>query len=140
MPDGTPFDNPDGLWRFGTWDYTDVRTGPKRNRPEVVEQTKAIEALTAAVESVIYAIRLPDGVIKIGCTKNLSRRRLSYRGGEVLAFRPGDYPEEQAIHKSLARHLVYGREWYKPVPAVIDVVNEIRDHFHLEPLPYEDAA
>jgi hypothetical protein len=38
MPDGTPFDDNDGLWRFGTWADTEVRTGPKRNRAELAEQ------------------------------------------------------------------------------------------------------
>ena len=140
MPDGTPFDDTDGLWRYQTWANTEVRTGAKRNRYELAEQASAIRALTGSEPSVIYAVQLPDGVIKIGCTTNLARRRHAYRDADILAFRPGTMDEEQAIHKSLKRHLVHGREWYRPVPAVIDVVNEIRDHFHLEPLPYEDAA
>lgn len=140
MPDGTPFDEPDGLWRFGTWADTEVRTGPKRNKPERVEQTRALRALTAGVESVLYAVRLPDGVIKIGCTTDLATRRLSYRDGEILAFIPGTFADEKAIHKTLAPHVAWGREWYRPAPAVIAVVNEMRAHFNLEPLPYEDAA
>lgn len=139
MPDGTPFKDPGGLWLHGGWE-TEVRTGPKRNRAELVEQVNAIRALVGDAPSVIYAVRMPDGIIKIGCTTNLVRRRYGYYDAEILAFRPGDLAEEKAIHASLAEHLVRGREWYKPVPAVLDVVNDLRGHFNLEPLPYEDAA
>lgn len=140
MPDGTPFDETDGLWRYGTWADTEVRTGPKRNRAELVEQTNAIRALTGDAESVIYAVQFPDGVIKIGCTTNLVRRRYGYRQHEILGFRPGDMAEEKAIHETLSPHLAWGREWYHPVPAVLDVVNGMRAHFNLEPLPYVEAA
>ena len=143
MPDGTPFQHSDGYWEYGFkgWFDTDVRTGPHRNRSERREQNEGIRALTGDAETVIYAIQLADGVIKIGCTSDLATRRISYGADSViLAFLPGDFADEKAIHKSLAEHTARGREWYKPVPAVLDVVNEMRDHFHLEPLPYVDAA
>lgn len=141
MPDGTPFKNPDGYWSYQTWDDTEVRTGPRRNLAERNEQVEAIRSLTLETPSVVYAIQLPDGVIKIGCTADLVTRRNSYgMDAVILAFVPGDFADELAIHKALAAHRARGREWYNPVPAVLDVVNEMRDHFHLEPLPYEDAA
>lgn len=141
MPDGTPFKNTDGYWSYGTWDDVEVRTGPRRNLAERNEQVEAIRSLTLDTPTVVYAIQLPDGVIKIGCTADLVSRRNAYgMDAAILAFIPGDFADEKAIHKSLAEHTARGREWYKPVPAVLDVVNEMRDHFNLEPLPYVDAA
>jgi hypothetical protein len=140
MPDGTPFKNPDGYWSYQTWTDVEVRTGPERNRYELAEQRQAIRALTGAAKSVIYAVRFTDGVIKIGCTTNFARRRTDYRNAEILAFRPGTMDEERAIHASLRRHVVHGREWYRAARDVIDVVNDLRSHFNLEPLPYEEAA
>lgn len=141
MPDGTPFKNTDGYWSYQTWTDTEVRTGPKRNQAERNEQVEAIRSLTVETPSVIYAVQLPTGIIKIGCTTDLVTRRNVYGSDSViLAFMPGNMDEEMDLHKSLAAHTAWGREWYHPVPAVLDVVNEMRDHFHLGPLPYVDAA
>jgi hypothetical protein len=76
MPDGTPFDDNDGLWRFGTWADTEVRTGPKRNRAELAEQRQVIRALTGAAKSVLYAVRFPDGVTSTS-SRFPTRKRLS---------------------------------------------------------------
>lgn len=92
----------------------------------------AVRALQAG-HHVIYALRLRDGIIKIGCCKDLANRS-SGLGGQILAFREGDFAEELEIHRSLIEHRAHGREYYHPVPAVIAVVNEMRQHFDLPPL------
>jgi len=91
-------------------------------------------AALRAFGPVVYAVRLPDGIVKIGHTTNLARRLNRLQAEEVLAFKPGTYEDEQAIHDRLVEHVAHGREYYRPVPAVIAVVNELRAHFGMEPI------
>ena len=86
------------------------------------DRAQAIRALTGG-EQVVYAARLPDGTVKIGCSGNLaSRRRCIAPGAEILGFMPGDYDDEQAIHQTLKAHRARGWEYYHPTPAVLAVV------------------
>lgn len=95
------------------------------------DRSQAIRALCGG-ERVIYAIRLRDGVIKIGCTARLDRRRAWFGpDAEVVGFIPGDFDDERAIHDSLAPHVERGREYYRPEPPVLAVVNQMRDRFNL---------
>ena len=81
---------------------------------------------------VLYAIELPDGVIKIGCTRNLYyRRRMVGRGAEILGFIPGDLDDEKAIHAELKPHRARGHEYYRRTPEVLAVVNRMRDAYNL---------
>jgi hypothetical protein len=99
----------------------------RRNR----DRAQALRALTLG-ESVVYAIRVGDGTIKIGCSASLARRRRCVSSSaEILGFVPGGLDEEQAVHASLAAHRARGREYYHPHPAVLAVVNEMRDRFNL---------
>ncbi len=85
--------------------------------------------------AVIYAARLPDGVIKIGCTSNLGVRMWQLGAGTtLLGFRPGLRPEELQLHRTLRAHVHHGREYYHPTPEVMAVVNEMRDTLGLEPV------
>jgi hypothetical protein len=97
--------------------------------------------LIQAGRSLVYAIRFPEGIIKIGCSKNLAQRIYAYQadGGELIGFMPGEYEDEQEIHRSLREHLARGREWYKSDPAVLAVANEMRRACNLEPLPSQAA-
>jgi hypothetical protein len=86
--------------------------------------------------SVIYAARLADGTIKIGCTTHFGQRLTWLKSHvgldvELLAFRFGAYEDEQAIHASLREHLRRGREYYHPDPEVLAVVNAMRDDLHM---------
>ena len=88
---------------------------------------------------VVYALRLSDGVIKIGFTRNLESRehgvrRQSGNATELLAFQPGTYDDEQAIHARLTEHVAHGREYYHPVPEVLAAVNEMRDALNMPQL------
>lgn len=91
-------------------------------------------AALRAVGEVVYAARVGD-VVKIGHTVDLATR---LRGlgvdAVVLAFAPGSYADEQALHRRLADHLHHGREWYYPTPGVLRVVNELRAALGLEPV------
>lgn len=85
---------------------------------------------------VVYAARLADGVIKIGFTKNIGDR-LRYLGCNfegLLALVPGTLDDERAIHARLVAHRARGREYYHPVPEVLDAVNIMRATFGIEPL------
>lgn len=99
-----------------------------------VDRSAAIRALTGG-QPVVYALRLSDGVIKIGCSEHLELRRKNVEAGaQILAFRPGTLDDEKAIHATLVPHRARGFEFYHPTPEVIDVVNEMREHFNLPPL------
>lgn len=108
--------------------------GKQRNRRE----TKAgrghdrAEALRAILgnRSAIYAIRTKAGDIKIGCTTRLWMR-VNEVGGEILAFRFGDFDEEWSIHASLRQHVARRQEYYHPAPEVMAVVNAMRDEWNL---------
>ena len=101
------------------------------------DRAEAIRALCGS-ESVVYACRLSGGIIKIGCSSRLDRRRRCIAAeAEVLGFIPGDFDDEAAIHGRLQAHVAHGREYYHPAPAVMAVVNAMRDRFNLPHLSAE---
>lgn len=77
---------------------------------------------------VVYAMRLEDGIIKIGCTKNLANRSFQLHG-QIIAFRLGDFDDEKTIHEDLKPHRARGHEYYHPTPEVFAYVNDMRDDF-----------
>lgn len=104
---------------------------PMTDRQRDRDRAEAVRALTGG-QLTLYACRLADDTIKIGCTRELDKRRKKFGPGtEILGFMPGDYDDEQAIHASLVAHRAHGHEYYHPTPQVLDVVNEMRDHFGL---------
>lgn len=93
--------------------------------------------------SVVYAARLKDGTVKIGYSENFADRLRSIKsytgqGVELLAFRPGTYDDEQAIHAALSAFRApitkYSREYYMPAPDVLAVVNEMRSDLGMDPI------
>jgi hypothetical protein len=112
-------DREDGYAVSAMWQYVGETTLPRKTAMQALQQGR-----------VIYAMRLPDGAIKIGCCADLANRA-SQLHGQILGFRPGDIPEETEIHRSLRRHVARGREYYHPRPEVIAFVNELRDEFDL---------
>ena len=98
-----------------------------------VGQKAALHALQQG-RTMLYAMRLRDGLIKIGITADVAQRRMQLRG-EILGFTFGDLADELAIHHALAAHVHHGREWYNPTPEVMAVVNGMRENFGLDPLP-----
>lgn len=98
------------------------------------ERAAAIDAVIGD-RSVVYAIRLADGVVKIGCTSNFRRRRRDFGAAtKLLAFQFGDAADEREIHRRLRQHLARGREYYHPAAEVIAVVNEMREKWNLPPI------
>lgn len=85
---------------------------------------------------VIYAIKLRDGMVKIGHTTDIANRVHAYDCGfdGLLALKPGTLQDEQAIHATLVAHRAMGREYYHPTPEVLAVVNDLRATFGFEPI------
>lgn len=84
----------------------------------------------------IYAIRCPDGVIKIGHTRDLMARRRHFDSAPdaILAIKPGTYDQEQAIHARLKPSLARGHEYYHPTPDVLAFVNGLRSELGAQPV------
>lgn len=104
----------------------------KSNRYGEIPRSPVLHALTGGGH-VVYALRLPDGAIKIGCSKNLANRASGLHG-QILGFMPGDFDDEQAIHDALKPHRAHGWEYYHATPEVLAVVNRMRERFDLVPL------
>ena len=88
--------------------------------------------------SVLYAIRLADGLIKIGWTSNLYgrwRQLASTDGADrVLGFTFGSRDDETELHHQLTGHAAHGREYYHPHPDVLAVINGWRVALGREPV------
>lgn len=84
----------------------------------------------------IYAIRCPDGIVKIGRTRDLMARRRHFDSAPeaILAITPGTYEEEQALHDRLQASVARGREYYHPTPEVLAFVNSLRSALGVEPV------
>jgi hypothetical protein len=121
-----------------TWQLTGREFGghqPKHNPHGGLQRTTAMRLLGA----VVYAARLSDGSIKIGWTERFDLRlhwlkHYAQQDVELLAFRPGTYEDEQAIHAALTEHLHHAREYYHSTPEVMAVVNEMRTALHMPPI------
>lgn len=118
-----------------------LRSYPDRSRWEYRTPSKA----HASAEyhelhgSLMYAVRFPDGTIKIGHTGQIARRltNLIKDGGgmpDVLAIKPGTMEDEAAVHEHLKPHRRHGNEWYHPHPDVLALVNQWRADLGREPV------
>jgi hypothetical protein len=98
------------------------------------ERAAAIDAVIGD-RSVVYAIRLADGIIKIGCTSNFRKRRRDFGAAtRLLGFQFGEVADEKRIHTQLRQHRARGREYYHPVPEVMDIVNSMRQSLGIDTL------
>lgn len=96
-----------------------------------LDRAQAIRSIQQG-EPMVYAMRLTDGIIKIGCSRDVaSRRKCVGADAEILAFRFGDEVDEQAIHETLIPHRARAWEYYHPTPEVLAVVNDMREEFGL---------
>ena len=113
-----------------TWELTGKQFGGAHERHGYVgglHRTTAMRLLGA----VVYAARLDDGSIKIGWTERFDLRlhwlkHHAKQNVELLAFMPGTYDDEQAIHAELIDHRHHGHEYYHPTTEVLTVVNDMR--------------
>jgi hypothetical protein len=94
---------------------------------------QSVPALARAVGDVVYFIRCADGLIKIGWTRTIARRRTELTSGwaNLLAIKPGTFADEQALHHALRAHIAHGREYYHPTPEIMGLINEIRGTYGL---------
>lgn len=91
---------------------------PNANRSEVAAQAGEM----------LYAVLTTDKLIKIGYTSNLFERKRGYGDAKILAFMPGNYQDEQAIHRALVEDRARGHEYYRSTDEVLEVVNAMRDY------------
>ncbi len=105
------------------------------SRMYATEGGRSPRDLARDVGPCIYAMRVDDGVIKIGYSENIYERitRLG-RLSDVLAIVPGTFEQEQAIHQSLVTHRAHRREYYHPVPDVLAAVNQMRETVGMDPI------
>jgi hypothetical protein len=93
-------------------------------------------------EQFVYSLITREGAVKIGCSQNLMNRKNGIGFGGVrhfVGFRPGGYPEEREIHRSLTEHRIFGtREYYYPNPGVLPAINDMREWMGIEPLNRRD--
>lgn len=109
-----------------------VTNSSETQRLTVLAATEQRNEALRALGSVVYAVRLPDDVIKIGYTADLATRAQALGAVEILGFRPGGFAEEQLIHATLVAHRHHGREHYHPTPEVLATVNDMRAELGLD--------
>lgn len=91
-------------------------------------------------ESCVYALLTKHGAVKIGVSANLAQRKTSMAFGgfsRFLAFTPGLYEDEQAIHAAMPADLRLAghREYYYPLyELVLPPINAMRDSMGLDRL------
>jgi hypothetical protein len=90
----------------------------------------------------IYAVRMADGLIKIGWSGHPGERTSRLAGiNNILGIRLGATREdENEIHRRLDGHAVRGREWYADTPAVREVVNAMRAEMGMPPLDAREGS
>ncbi len=64
-----------------------------------------------------------NGLIKIGCSRNL-RRRMASLGARLLAAIPGDFAKEKEIHREYAYARSHG-EWFLRDPSLMNFIASI---------------
>src|SRR5690554_6020759 len=85
-------------------------------------------SLAGLISEVVYFARTKDNLVKIGHTADLERR--VHKIGPwscLLAFIPGDYDDEQEMHRRFREYRARGYEYYYPASELLDHVDEIRD-------------
>jgi len=113
--------------------------GERRGPGRALTTASALRALGP----IVYAVRLTDGLIKIGHSADFAQRRRCIGGhsSEMLAVIPGaTRADEQAIHAQLTDHVHHGREYYNPTPGVLQVVNRMREQIGLDHPVTQEAS
>lgn len=116
-----------------------VGRGHRRGAPRSPSRWETAEASPNAIARdvgpVIYAMRQPGGIIKIGHTANIANRISSLGGWKhLIALKPATRADELALHKTLRAHVHHGREYYNATPEVLAVVNDMRSALRLDPI------
>lgn len=91
----------------------------------------------------VYFTQHPEtGAVKIGCSAHLERRFAQLRCDmkadlQLLASVPGDFHDEERLHRQLASHRRVG-EWFNPHPEVMAVIRHVQFKGALPPVPEDD--
>jgi hypothetical protein len=126
------------------WSRNKARTGrvsrdwALRTKGDYLERPLAAHGARESLGEVVYAIRTPDGLIKIGSTTHLGRRLINLKSQfgehEFLCFQPGSLADEKAIHIRWRKYRAHGKEWYHPAPEILDWINENRQALGRDPV------
>jgi hypothetical protein len=113
------------VWNFFEQQTTEraVRAEKWRAEDERYEAEKA--ALRQDREGFVYYLMVGER-LKIGYSVDVKRRMRAYPpGSELLAVEPGDRDLETQRHRQFAGSRTDGREWFRPTPDILDLVEEI---------------
>lgn len=108
----------------GSLDASGVYQSPKRaglGHDPVISRAQALRSLPP----VVYFMRMPDGIIKIGHSSSLNYRVHALRG-RLLGFVPGTREDETRHHQRVRHLLHHGREWFSPGPDLCEYINQVR--------------
>jgi hypothetical protein len=130
----------------GQWTLNGSRRDPGtfkyKIRPDAFGPKISRRQALMALGQVVYALRTPDGLIKVGCTTDLDTRLRWFRchvaEPELLCFLAGGFDLEASLHDRFAASRAHGREWYHPTPEVMEWVNATRDSLGLPTLTEEN--
>lgn len=84
----------------------------------------------------VYYVEL-DGLIKIGFSKDVTRRMRQYAPtARLLAVEPGTKKVEKERHQTFRAHLARGREWFRDTDEIRTWITTVTDQFG----PADDLA
>lgn len=104
-------------------------TRPRRGHvnPRADRRPATLASIYRELPPVVYFIRTDDGLIKIGHTQHLERRRAVFGRGwdRVLAVVPGDLDAEKAMHARFAERM--RRHEHLPTIEAVEAIVEWYD-------------
>lgn len=120
-----------------------------RLQAEIAHRLLAPEPLAVArrrraAPTRVYFLRARDGLVKIGVTSNVTRRKWllqNAHGGplEVLGTIPGGRPVESALHAVFAPYRMHG-EWFRLPDEIVDSIRNWAKSGHASPQASKDAS
>lgn len=104
-----------------------TKTRPNDHLGAVVTEPLTRRQALIQFPPAVYAVRLADGIIKIGWSQRMMKRLERYgKGADLLAAFPSSLEHERVIHSRLREYRAHGREYYHPTPEVMAEVNQLR--------------
>jgi hypothetical protein len=102
-----------------------VRAAKWRAEEERYEAEKA--RVRQDQEGFVYYIQIGER-LKIGYSVDVKQRMRAYPpGSRLLAVEPGDRAIERRRHQQFVGSLTDGREWFRPTPDIMELVQELVD-------------
>lgn len=93
-------------------------------------------AAARALGNCVYAVRTPDGLIKIGYTSNIGQRIRGFGSvwADVLLVLSADMDYERAVLARFKPYVARGREYHYPVAEIVDWINDERACMKISPI------